>query len=108
MGFPSYDYRYSATIFFWIRTNRNIHQQKMVLSFGTMKDLEFFSDRESYPSFFLATPPGSATSFWSLADYGGTTAEEKQENAKAAAIAAAEAHWIVVEETYEIQAFYNP
>ena len=110
MGAVFYDYKYSFTMFFWVRVSRDPTRKKMILMFGDEGDFNYFNGRLAYPSFFIEVPAGSAVSFWSLADYGGTTTEEKQDNAKAAAIAAAKAHpanWIVVEETYETQAFDN-
>ena len=108
MAFPLYDYRYSSTMFFWVRVSRDPSARRMILFFGDEGDFNYFKDRLAYPSFFLEVPADAGVSFWSLADYGGTTVEEKQNNAKKAAIAAAEAvPWVVVEETYEIKAFYS-
>jgi len=107
VGTVFYDYKYSFTMFFWVRVSRNPARQKMILMFGDEGDFNYFKGRQGYPCYFLATPPGSALSFWTLAN-AGDTVEKKQDLAKSGAIAAAKAAgWEVVEETYETQAFYN-
>ena len=107
MGTVFYDYKYSFTMFFWVRVTRDPTRQKMILMFGDEGDFNYFKGRQGYPCSFPATAPGSALSFWTLANEG-TTTEKKQDLAKAAAIAAAKAAgWEVIEETYETQAFYN-
>jgi len=97
------------SMYFWVRVSRNPSKQVMILFFGDEGDLNYFKSRQGYPCFFLITPPGSSTSFWSMQN-DGTTFTEKQNIAQAEAIVAAEAHpanWVVVKETYQTRAFYN-
>jgi hypothetical protein len=107
VGTVFYDYKYSFTMFFWVRVSRNPAHQKMILMFGDEGDFNYFKGRQGYPCYFLAVPPGSGVDFWTLAN-AGTTVEKKQDLAKEGAITAAKtAGWTVVEETYETQAFFN-
>ena len=94
-------------MYFWVRITKNLQYRRLFLFFGDQGDYDYFYSRQGYPCWFSETPHGQPP-WWTLHEQSGTTKFEKKTEAKAAAIAAAKtAGWVVVEETYETQAFYN-
>lgn len=94
-------------MYFWVRVTKNLHSRRLLLFFGDENDYKYFYSRQGYPCWFSETPAGSHVDWWTTHN-DETTDYKKKEKAKNDAIAAAiVAGWVVVEETYETQAFYN-
>jgi hypothetical protein len=95
-------------MYFWVRVTKDLHHRRLFLFFGDEGDYNYFKSRQGYPCWFSETPDPHGPSWWTLHEQSGTTEFEKKTEAKKAAIhAAMTAGWVVVEETYETQAFYN-
>lgn len=99
-------------LYFWVRYSRNPTKKKMRLFFGSEDDYNFFYTDQGYSSWFSENPPCHAPPcayWWTLHEQTHVTTEyEKKVAAKdAAMLAATTAGWVVVEETYDTQAFLN-
>ena len=100
-------------MYFWVRVSKNLHYRKLLLFYGDLNDYKYFESRQGYPCWFSESPggggSGEGSDWWSLNAQSGTTDNAKKIAAKKAAIDAALAvPWVVIEETYETQAFYRP
>ena len=69
--------------------------------FGDLGNYQFFKEHKKYS---VATPEEDP--FWALSNSGSTFTSKKEATKLLAVTAAKNAGWVVVEETYQTQAFF--